>query len=121
MFRVIFRATRRPPFVCTLPVHPGIWATIDFTSKEVATNFLELRKYISELEAHKRAHVRSVLGRTARKARALASELTRSPRALERCRSAGLELLERRRGCQSSACALRDVRRALSAYGWALL
>ena len=46
----------------------------------------------------------------------LASEPTCSPRALESCVSAGLELLKRRLSCQSSVCASRDARRALSAH-----
>ena len=47
------------PFGVHLAGTSGDMGSYRFHLKRVATNFLELRKYIGELEAHKRAHVRS--------------------------------------------------------------
>ena len=59
------------PFGVHLAGTSGDMGSYRFHLKRVATNFLELRKYIGELEAHKRAHVRSGARRTSRKAHAL--------------------------------------------------
>ena len=59
------------PFGVHLGGTSGDMGSYRFHLKRVATNFLELRKYIGELEAHKRAHVRSGARRTSRKAHAL--------------------------------------------------